>query len=303
MEAIAGHQTQISSTTCTWCWWSWRQWGLWLLFGSMIRFYVSSVHGTFLILSFGDCWALYMLLWSLLGGSCWIICIIYSLSSFVAFWSQFWMLNAGRWWSKKFLEFAKVQCCWSGYFVNCFWWWDSPNLDATCPGSSYLVVHSAVTLPQISNHRLQGADKQENPVCLIQKCWRVLWAVPALDMGTHSPFEFRCNLCSSMSMVASHSLPDIFCDLSYIVCDAELCWSVWHGWWFLQARLSATTDSAWKEQEAAVLALGAVAEGCISGLLPHLSQVPFSWTHSYFGTCLCSFSLQQSCIWIFPACA
>ncbi len=53
MEDIAGHQTQISSTTCTWCWWSWRGWGLWLLFGSMIRFYVSSVHGTFLILSFG----------------------------------------------------------------------------------------------------------------------------------------------------------------------------------------------------------------------------------------------------------
>ncbi|KAH8942177.1 hypothetical protein BDL97_14G084900 [Sphagnum fallax] len=41
----------------------------------------------------------------------------------------------------------------------------------------------------------------------------------------------------------------------------------------VQARLSATTDSAWKEQEAAVLALGAVAEGCISGLLPHLSQI------------------------------
>jgi transportin-1 len=41
----------------------------------------------------------------------------------------------------------------------------------------------------------------------------------------------------------------------------------------VQARLSATTDSAWKEREAAVLALGAVAEGCISGLLPHLSQI------------------------------
>jgi transportin-1 len=44
----------------------------------------------------------------------------------------------------------------------------------------------------------------------------------------------------------------------------------------VQVRLSTTTDAAWKEREAAVLALGAVAEGCISGLLPHLSQVPSS---------------------------
>jgi transportin-1 len=42
----------------------------------------------------------------------------------------------------------------------------------------------------------------------------------------------------------------------------------------LQVRVSTTTDAAWKEQEAAVLALGVVAEGCISGLLPHLSWVP-----------------------------
>jgi len=45
---------------------------------------------------------------------------------------------------------------------------------------------------------------------------------------------------------------------------------------WVQVRLSTTTDAAWKEWEAAVLALGAVAEGCISGLLPHLSQVPSS---------------------------
>jgi hypothetical protein len=44
----------------------------------------------------------------------------------------------------------------------------------------------------------------------------------------------------------------------------------------VQVRLSTTTDAAWKEREAAVLALGAVAEGCISGLLPHMSQVPSS---------------------------
>jgi hypothetical protein len=42
---------------------------------------------------------------------------------------------------------------------------------------------------------------------------------------------------------------------------------------WVQVRLSTTTDAAWKEREAAVLALGAVAEGCISGLLPHLSQI------------------------------
>lgn len=37
--------------------------------------------------------------------------------------------------------------------------------------------------------------------------------------------------------------------------------------------MSATGDEAWKDREAAVLALGAVAEGCINGLYPHLSQV------------------------------
>jgi hypothetical protein len=41
----------------------------------------------------------------------------------------------------------------------------------------------------------------------------------------------------------------------------------------MKVRLSATKDSAWEEKEAAILALGAVAEGCISGLLPHLAQV------------------------------
>ncbi|OWM80444.1 transportin-1 [Punica granatum] len=41
----------------------------------------------------------------------------------------------------------------------------------------------------------------------------------------------------------------------------------------IQAKLSATGDDAWKEREAAVLALGAVAEGCISGLYPHLAEI------------------------------
>ncbi|KAK3006542.1 hypothetical protein RJ639_017697 [Escallonia herrerae] len=41
----------------------------------------------------------------------------------------------------------------------------------------------------------------------------------------------------------------------------------------VQANLSNTADTAWKEREAAVLALGAIAEGCISGLYPHLPQI------------------------------
>ncbi|XP_028113616.1 transportin-1-like isoform X7 [Camellia sinensis] len=41
----------------------------------------------------------------------------------------------------------------------------------------------------------------------------------------------------------------------------------------VQSRLSTTDDVAWKEREAAVLALGAIAEGCINGLYPHLSEI------------------------------
>ncbi|XP_059653889.1 transportin-1 [Cornus florida] len=41
----------------------------------------------------------------------------------------------------------------------------------------------------------------------------------------------------------------------------------------VQAKLSTTDDETWKEREAAVLALGAIAEGCINGLYPHLSQI------------------------------
>ncbi|KAK1572043.1 hypothetical protein Q3G72_026721 [Acer saccharum] len=39
------------------------------------------------------------------------------------------------------------------------------------------------------------------------------------------------------------------------------------------AKLSANGNEAWKDREAAVLALGAIAEGCISVLYPHLSEV------------------------------
>lgn len=41
----------------------------------------------------------------------------------------------------------------------------------------------------------------------------------------------------------------------------------------IQAKLSASGDEAWKDREAAVLALGAIAEGCIKGLYPHLSEI------------------------------
>ncbi|CAL9040249.1 transportin-1-like isoform X2 [Musa acuminata AAA Group] len=41
----------------------------------------------------------------------------------------------------------------------------------------------------------------------------------------------------------------------------------------IQQKLSATSDSNWKEREAAVLAIGAIAEGCINGLYPHLPEI------------------------------
>ncbi|XP_010910681.1 transportin-1 isoform X2 [Elaeis guineensis] len=41
----------------------------------------------------------------------------------------------------------------------------------------------------------------------------------------------------------------------------------------IQQKLSTANDSAWKEREAAVLAIGAIAEGCISGLYPHLPEI------------------------------
>nr|GLL23577.1 transportin-1 [Ipomoea trifida]GMC81179.1 transportin-1 [Ipomoea batatas]GMC87495.1 transportin-1 [Ipomoea batatas] len=41
----------------------------------------------------------------------------------------------------------------------------------------------------------------------------------------------------------------------------------------VQTKLSTTDDESWKEREAAVLAIGAIAEGCINGLYPHLSDI------------------------------
>ncbi|KAG2703102.1 hypothetical protein I3843_06G114100 [Carya illinoinensis] len=41
----------------------------------------------------------------------------------------------------------------------------------------------------------------------------------------------------------------------------------------VQVNLSNTDDTTWKDREAAVLALGAIAEGCIHGLYPHLSEI------------------------------
>ncbi|WOL11529.1 transportin-1 [Canna indica] len=41
----------------------------------------------------------------------------------------------------------------------------------------------------------------------------------------------------------------------------------------IQQKLSTSNDSSWKEREAAVLSIGAIAEGCINGLYPHLPQI------------------------------
>ncbi|XP_034227487.1 transportin-1 isoform X3 [Prunus dulcis] len=41
---------------------------------------------------------------------------------------------------------------------------------------------------------------------------------------------------------------------------------------FVQTKLATSEDETWKEREAAVLALGAIAEGCITGLYPHLTE-------------------------------
>lgn len=50
---------------------------------------------------------------------------------------------------------------------------------------------------------------------------------------------------------------------------------------FVQTKLSTTGDASWKEREAAVLAIGAIAEGCINGLYPHLSDVILYTTISF----------------------
>lgn len=41
----------------------------------------------------------------------------------------------------------------------------------------------------------------------------------------------------------------------------------------IEQNLARTDDNSWKERETAVLCLGAIAEGCISGLYPHLPQI------------------------------
>ena len=47
----------------------------------------------------------------------------------------------------------------------------------------------------------------------------------------------------------------------------------------LQQNLARIDDDAWKEREAAVLTIGAIAEGCITGLFPHLPQVIITTNH------------------------
>uniref|UniRef100_M4D978 Transportin-1 n=1 Tax=Brassica campestris TaxID=3711 RepID=M4D978_BRACM len=60
----------------------------------------------------------------------------------------------------------------------------------------------------------------------------------------------------------------------------------------IQAKISTSGDETWKEREAAVLTLGAIAEGCFNGLYPHLSEANDKfplirsiscWTLSRFG--------------------
>jgi hypothetical protein len=60
---------------------------------------------------------------------------------------------------------------------------------------------------------LQGADKQENPVCLIQKCWRVLWTVlgGTLELIHHLSFDVTC-------AVACQWLPVIVCLTYFVIC-------------------------------------------------------------------------------------
>lgn len=41
----------------------------------------------------------------------------------------------------------------------------------------------------------------------------------------------------------------------------------------IEQKLSNTSDDDWKDREAAVLAIGAIAEGCIGGLYPHLPEI------------------------------
>ncbi|KAF8750611.1 hypothetical protein HU200_012316 [Digitaria exilis] len=41
----------------------------------------------------------------------------------------------------------------------------------------------------------------------------------------------------------------------------------------IEQNLARTDDDSWKERETAVLSLGAIAEGCIAGLYPHLPQI------------------------------
>ncbi|CAM0144867.1 unnamed protein product [Urochloa decumbens] len=41
----------------------------------------------------------------------------------------------------------------------------------------------------------------------------------------------------------------------------------------IEQNLARTDDESWKERETAVLSLGAIAEGCIAGLYPHLPQI------------------------------
>ncbi|KOM32028.1 hypothetical protein LR48_Vigan01g158400 [Vigna angularis] len=60
-----------------------------------------------------------------------------------------------------------------------------------------------------------------------------------------------------------------------------------------QAKLSAGGDDAWKEREDVVLALGAIGEGCINGLYPHLlERRKLQAKQHRTNACVLSYSIQ-----------
>ena len=64
------------------------------------------------------------------------------------------------------------------------------------------------------------------------------------------------------------------CVYLYLNLEAALFCSIYIFFFYsVQSNLGNTDDAAWKEREAAVLAIGAIADVCINGLYPLLSEV------------------------------
>lgn len=81
----------------------------------------------------------------------------------------------------------------------------------------------------------------------------------------------RCSCQLSRSVgemgLSRHHTPSAAWALSHLLCPSVCRVGVG------QTQLSTNGEAQWREREAAVLAVGAVAEGCITGLLPALPQV------------------------------